>query len=142
MTTNARASCWTRRKKVWYVTFIVVITGIGIGVLIDHQQRAFAERTHCVGNLVHIRLAKSACQKDLGFADGDSIPEKVLEQEFKKNLGKPLAQYKCPNGGDYVIGKIGTLPQCTYTNVCYTYNINFKKLKLEVRAWKHTLDGR
>lgn len=84
-------------------------------------------------------LAKAACQEDLKIADGDSIPEKALEQVFERDLGKPLGQYKCPSGGTYVIGGAGITPKCSYTNVCYTYRFDWAKLRLERQAWVHSL---
>lgn len=138
---SIRVSGWTRKRKCWSIVFAVAISlAITVWLIQRQQQRTFAERTHCVGNLVHIRLAKAACQEDLKIADGDPIPEKALEQAFERDLGKPLAHYKCPSGGIYVIGGAGILPKCSYTNVCGTYRFDWAKLRLERRAWTHSLE--
>lgn len=129
-----------RKRKCWSIVFAVAISlAITVWLIHRQQQWAYAKRLHCVGNLNHIRLAKSACQEDLGIPDGDPLPEKALEQVFERDLGKPLAQYKCPSGGTYVIGVAGVTPKCSYTNVCYIYRFDWSKLRLERRAWTHSL---
>jgi hypothetical protein len=134
---SIRASGWTRKRKCWSIVFAVAIS-LAITVWLIHwqQQRAFAERTHCVGNLVQIRLAKSVCQEDLGLAVGEQIPDQALD----KHLPKPAAQFRCPSGGTYLIGNAGITPKCSYTNTCYTYRLNWGKLRLDRRAWTHSLE--
>lgn len=138
---SIRPSRWISKRKALSVVLIITVAfAISAWFLLGQQRRAYAKRTHCVGNLNHIRLAKSACQEDLGIADGDPLPEKALEQAFESDLGKPLAQYKCPSGGAYVIGRAGITPKCSYTNVCYTYRLDLAKLRVERRAWTHSLE--
>lgn len=108
--------------------------------LIHSQRRAFSKRTHCVGNLVHIRLAKGICQEELNIADGAPIPEDVIKRVFERDLGKPMPEYTCPAGGKYEIGPAGTAPTCSYTAVCYTYHFDWRSLRLERRAWRHSLE--
>ena len=101
------------------------------------QRRAYAERTSCVGNLVRINLAKSVCREYLGLADGDLVPDKALDQY----LSGPVAQYRCPNGGPYLVGKVGEYPRCTYTNACYTYFFDRKNRRLLRLKWTHEFPG-
>lgn len=130
-----------RRRQAWIVvlTLTLAVAG-GVWFLLGQQYRARAKSIHCVGNLVGIRLAKIACQEDLRLADGDPIPQEALERAFG-DLGQPLAAYKCPSGGTYVIGNAGITPKCTYTNVCTTYRFNWTKLRLERQVWKHSLES-
>lgn len=127
-----------KRKLLWFIAIVIATALLALYLSFRHQRRAFAERTHCVGNLVHLEIAKSACQEDLGLADGNPIPEQALAKSFSDlGLGS-LGACKCPSGGTYLIGKAGSAPKCSYTNVCYTYR--FAWLKCERRAWKHTLE--
>jgi hypothetical protein len=133
---SIRSSRWSSKGKLWCVALVGVITFIiAVWAALGHQRRAFAARTHCVGNLVQIRLAKLVCQGDLGLTDGDPIPDKALD----KYLSKPLAQHRCPSGGTYLIENAGVLPKCTYTNACYTYEFDKVKLRMSRRVWRHSL---
>jgi hypothetical protein len=128
---------WTTKGKCWRVVFVAAVTlVIGAWILRGRQQRAFAERTHCVGNLVQIALAKSLYQEDFGLAVGDPIPNNALD----KYLPKPAGQFRCPSGATYLVRNVGITPKCTYTNVCYTYRFDWTKLRLERRAWTHSLE--
>lgn len=138
---SIKPSGWSVRKRILCLAVIVVTALIVVSWLARrHQQRAFAQRTRCVGNLVHINLAKLGCQESLGLKVGGPIPVEELQEILRKDLGKPLDQYKCPNGGTYLIGNAGVMPKCTYTNICYTYDFEKTKLRLERRAWKHSLE--
>ena len=132
----ARAS----ERKTGVLVLVVTITMVGsIWFLLHQQRKAHAKSIHCVSNLNHIRLAKSACQEDLKIADRETIPEELLRKTFERDLGKPLAQYKCPSGGTYMIGTAGVAPKCSYTNINYTYRIEWI-LRLERRARKHSIE--
>jgi len=137
MTMSIAPSGWATKQKRWAVAIAAALTlVIAVWLLHRQQQRAFAERTHCVGNLVQIRLAKSVCQEDLGLAVGDPIPNNALD----KHLPKAAAQFRCPIGGTYLVGNVGITPKCSYTNVCHTYRFDWTKLRLERRAWTHSLE--
>jgi hypothetical protein len=128
------------KRRAWILVLSITLALVfGVWLLVGQQRRARAKSIHCVGNLVHIRLAKIGCQEDLGLADGSPIPEEALESAFE-DLGQPLAHYKCPSGGTYVMGNAGITPKCTYTNVCSTYRLHWAKLRLERQAWKHSLE--
>jgi hypothetical protein len=127
----------TTKRKRWAMAIVVAVTlVIAVGLLHRQQQRAFAERTHCVGNLVLIRLAKTVFQEDLGLAAGDPIPNNALD----KYLPRAAGQFRCPSGGTYVVGNIGITPRCSYTIVCHTYRFDWTQLRLERRAWTHSLE--
>ena len=131
---------WIRKHRVWAVVIAVVgILVIAVWIWFAQQRRAFAERTHCVGNLVAIRLAKSACQEQLGIEDGDPIPTRELERVCESDLGQALIDYKCPSGGTYLIGRAGVAPMCSYSNICYTYRVDWNHLRLVRRSWAHSL---
>jgi len=126
-----------KTKKLWYRAFGVIIAIVLFAVFFVYKQRqSFAQRTHCVGNLVHIELAKSMCQEQLGLVDGDAITENQLD----KYLSPKFALRQCPKGGDYIIGNVGVAPQCTYTNKCFTYHLANMGFKLNRRAWTHSIN--
>lgn len=108
-----------------------------IGGWLQHrlEQRAFAERTACVGNLVRIRLAKIAYQEEKGLPDGARIPADALAI----HLFRPLEQIRCPNGGTYRIGVAGVTPECSHTNVCHTRTFDWKTWTIDRRSWTHSL---
>lgn len=134
-------SRWTKRRTFWcLVSSGIIAVVILIWVRAGLQHRAYAQRTHCVGNLNHISLAKAQCQGDLNIPDGDRIPEGALNKVLTEDLGKSFSQYRCPNGGAYLVGNAGITPQCTYTNVCYTYSPDWSNLRLERHAWRHVLE--
>lgn len=138
---SVKPSRWTKKRMFWSAVFAVSMTlTISVWVFLERQRRAYAERTHCVGNLLFIRAAKSICQEDLRIPDGDPISEKELERVFKQDLGKPVAKNKCPSGGTYLFGVAGISPKCSYTNICYTYRLDWHNLRLERRAWMHSLE--
>jgi hypothetical protein len=128
-----------QRKLVW---LLVVLAAIAVFVSwhIINQKQIFAQRTHCVGNLVHIKIAKIACQKELGLADGAPIPKEALDKALAEMGGGSLSAYKCPSGGTYHIGDVGALPECTHTNLCYTWELQKNRPWLNRTAWKHSLD--
>ena len=123
-----------KKRLLWIAVTVCITILFFIWMAVRHQGRLFAQRTHCVGNLIHIRIAKKFCEDDMGLVNGDTISRDSLE----KYLGKPLAQYRCPNGGEYIIGQVGVVPVCTYTNVSYTYNFDWAEFKLERRKWTHS----
>jgi hypothetical protein len=92
----------------------------------------------CVSNLIHIRIAKIYYKQDFGLEDGDSIPEKALDNYLIQSMGKTLAACQCPSGGTYIIGPVGTYPRCTYTNVCYRYDFNIIRLRVEREEFTHS----
>jgi len=100
------------------------------------QRRAFAERTHCVGNLIQIRIAKSLYVQDMHLVDGSPIPPNALNTY----LSAPPSQYRCSSGGSYIIGSVGVTPTCTYTNPCYTCKFNVAKCRLERTKCTHSLE--
>ena len=124
------------RLLVSLVLLVIVIGGSAIWLRLRSQQLAYAGRTHCVGNLIHIRLAKALCAHDLELADGDLVPANQLDS----GLSKPLAQYSCPNGGDYIVGPVGASPACTFTSSCSTIKFDWRKLRLERREWFHSVE--
>ena len=129
----------TKRRLLWFLA-VVVAAAVVVSCQAVRQQRAFEQRTHCVGNLVHIRMAKASCQKDLGLADGAPISEKTLNKYLSELGSGPLSAYRCPNSGTYLIGNVGTLPKCTYTKVSYTWQLGKSPPWLKRRAWKHSLE--
>jgi hypothetical protein len=82
-------------------------------------------------------MAKDACQKELGLTDGAPVPKEALDKCLAELGGGSLRDYKCPSGGTYHIGNLGTLPECTYTNVSYTWDLQKRPHR---RAWKHSLN--
>jgi len=136
----SRMDIRTGKRRIWCLTGVgVIIVVAGVCLLAGYQRKAFAERTHCVGNLVHLRLAKVVCQKELGLADGDPIPDKTLIKCLAMDLGQS-DRLKCPSGGTYLVGNAGITPKCSYTNICYTYSFDVSHLRLNRRAWKHSLE--
>lgn len=129
-----RPECKDRfgNSSVWMIAIVLVVIAIGATVF-HNQRKRFAQRTHCVGNLVHLKLAKQQCKVELKLTDGDSIPFVELEQR----LSKPFKAHTCPNGGTYIVGVVGVSPQCTYTNVSHTYA--FDHLRPIHRRWYHSL---
>jgi hypothetical protein len=127
------------RKLVWLVVVLAAFA-VFVSWHAVKQKQAFAQRTHCVGNLVHIRMAKDACQKELGLTDGASVPKEALDKFLAELGGGSLSAYKCPSGGEYRIGNVGTPPECTYANVCYTWDLQKNPPWLHRRAWKHSLN--
>jgi hypothetical protein len=136
---NVKPFTRLQRNLVWFVVVLAAVT-VFVSWHIAKQKQAFAQRTHCVGNLVHIKIAKIACQEELGLADGAPIPKEALDKVLAEMGGRSLSAYKCPDGGTYHIGNAGTLPECTYTNVCYTWELQNKPPWLNRRAWKHSLN--
>lgn len=134
-----RATTSRKRKACRAILAVIIVLAISAWLLHRQQRRAYAERTHCVGNLGFIKLAKSACQDELGLADGEPIPEKALERVFQEDLGKPMALNKCPSGGRYIVGNVGTLPTCTYTNVTITWEFQKDPPWFKRRVWKHSI---
>jgi hypothetical protein len=133
-----RSSGNARRTVLWLAAVVFVAAVLGCWKV--GERRAFARRTHCVGNLVHIKMDKAASQKEMGLPDGAPIPEKTLDKSLSQ-LGTGLrSAYRCPEGGTYLIGNAGTLPRCTYTNVCYTWELEKNPPWLKRRAWKHSLE--
>jgi hypothetical protein len=128
-----------RRKLVWLPVILAAIA-VFVSWHVVKQRQTFAQRTHCVGNLVHIRMAKDACQKALGLADGVPVPKEALDRSLAELGGGSLSAYKCPSGGTYHIGDVGTLPECTRTNLCYTWELQKTALWLNRRSWKHSLN--
>jgi hypothetical protein len=126
---------WKRVRPAVIVLCLAVFVG---WVVVQRQRREYAERTHCVSNLVFIKLAKAVCKEDLRLAEGDSIPEDALQKAILSS-GLPSAALRCPNGGSYAVGAVGTLPKCTYTNFCYTWDLEKSPPWLKRRAWKHSL---
>ena len=123
-------------NRTWYakVLFCAALLLLITGITVYWKGRQqFAWRTHCVGNLVHLKVAKNLCRVEMGLKDGDTIPR----GEFEQRLFKPFLQYRCPNGGMYVVNVVGVNPQCTYTNACHTYSFDgFKPIR---RKWYHSL---
>lgn len=137
---NIGAGRWKLKRWLWVLAFLGAATALCfVAYSLRVQRRAFAERTHCVGNLVHLRLAKSMCQEDLRLADGDPVPDQALNRALVKYLSKPLALYRCPSGGTYLVGNAGAAPRCSYTNTCYTYDFDILGLRVQRRTWTHTL---
>jgi len=127
------------RKHVWSGAIVLCLAVcVGWGV-VHRERRQFAERTHCVSNLVFIKVAKAVCEEDLRLTEDDSIPEDALQKALL-NSGLPSAALRCPDGGGYVVGAVGTLPKCTYTNVCYTWEFDKSPPWLKRSAWKHSLN--
>lgn len=121
----------------WGIVFLVLaVIAISVWNARRIQAEAFAKRTHCVGNLIILRSAKAIYQADSGLVDG----EPILEDALRKYLPKPVAQFKCPSGGNYVLGNTGELPRCTYSNLCFTYRFDLARFRIERRAWAHSLD--
>ncbi len=119
--------------RVWLAGTCVII-GL-FWYIRQRQNRDFAERTACVGNLAYIKVAKSVCSQEQNLSEGDLIPILALTN----HLGKSLDEFKCPKGGNYSIGKVGELPSCNYSNKCFTYAFDVSKFRVQRRAWVHSL---
>lgn len=100
-----------------------------------HQTEEFARRTKCVSNLVHLRLAKALVMDQ----DGGKVGETVDLTALGKFLSKPVNLFRCPSGGDYVIGGFGEEPRCTHTNSCRTLYFDRTRLKIIRQSWTHSL---
>ena len=98
-------------------------------------EAAYARRSLCVSRLNHISIAKRTCEDVLKLKQGDPVPDSCLAKELAALGG----DYKCPSGGTYDVGPIGTHPRCSYTNICYTYSLEVFKIKR--RAWVHSMQG-
>jgi len=120
-------------KKWTLLVLAVIVIGVALWLVHWRQEMAYAKRSLCVSRLNHIRIAKRVCEEDLSLKDGDPVPDIYLSN-ILADLG---GTYKCPSGGTYVVGNIGTNPKCTYTNACYTYS--FDHFKLSRRRWVHSL---
>lgn len=112
---------------------IVASSALLLAYLILSQRAAFHRRTACVGNLVRIDLAKEAVGEVLKLTNGSIVMLSDLQQIARQ------PREVCPNGGVYLINPVGTDPECTYTNVCYTWRLNREAKRVERRHWKHSL---
>ncbi len=127
-----------KRRLLWCVSVALSLTIIALWFLISQQRRHYEQRTHCCSNLVFFRIAKTVCAEELGLKQGDPVPQEALDKALL-NSGVPLTKLKCPNGGAYVIGGIGSTPACTYTNLSYTWEIQKDPPWLKRRAWRHSI---
>ncbi len=118
----------------------VSVVLLALGVLkLQKQHKEFLRRTQCVGNLVRIRLAKEMCAAELQLTDGMPIPESTLANFLRRAFPPDATGNVCPDGGCYSINPVGIEPECSYTNVCYSWRFNKQTKRLECRAWTHTL---
>jgi hypothetical protein len=137
---SIKAVRWTLRKSLLCLAAVgVVLIALVYWLTLARQRLAYAETQRCISNLIHIRIAKIYYKQDFGLEDGDSIPEKALDKYLIQSMGKTLAACRCPSGGTYIIGAVGTNPRCTYTNVCYTYHFSIDKHRLERGTLMHSL---
>ena len=131
--------CNSAKKIILWVAAINVTAGLYYLCLsYISRERAYAQRELCVGNLNHIRVAKALCTREHGLLDGSVISHRALEAASLE-VGKSLKNMKCPNGGVYVIGRVGVLPQCSYTNICYTWEWQRVHPWLIRRSWTHSI---
>jgi hypothetical protein len=104
---------------------------VGTVLILQREKAAFARRTACVGSLTRICLSKELVAKELGLTNGAAIPAGALQR-----IAGQVPEV-CPDGGSYVINPVGVMPQCTFTNVCYTWKFNRQTMRFERRAWWH-----
>src|SRR5215831_10001339 len=126
-----------RRKLLWRVAAVIFTTAILICAVNSRMRLEYSKRVHCISNLSLIRQAKVVCQEELSLKEGDPVPPDALEKELT-NAGTALAKLKCPNGGVYVIGHVGTTPRCSYTNFAYTWELQGDPPWLKRKVWKHS----
>jgi hypothetical protein len=65
--------------------------------------------TRCLTNLKSIEIAKELVAAERNLKKGDTIEASWLQLEFP-SIGR------CPSGGKYTIGPVGTPPTCSITN--------------------------
>jgi hypothetical protein len=101
-----------RRSKLVLILLCVAALAVGTFLIGDHRgrKRGFAQRTACVGNMVHIRLVKLVYAEEHGLTNGATIPDPFVWQE----LGRTQ---RCAAGGSYAIRRVGEWPTCSYTGV-------------------------
>lgn len=119
--------------KAWpfYAGLLVLLGASAVFAMFLKQQRAYRVRTVCVSNLLLIRMAKLDMAQQRAVQKGAS----VTLQELQPFIGAKVL--KCPSGGSYTIGPIGSNPTCSYTNECVTYTR--EEWHLRCAVWKHSL---
>jgi len=100
------------RLKPFFILLCVAAFAVGAFLLSDHlaRKRGFAQRTACVGNMVHIRLAKLGYAEAHGLTSGAIIPDALVWREVGWTQ-------RCASGGSYTIRPVGEWPTCSYTGV-------------------------
>jgi heme/copper-type cytochrome/quinol oxidase subunit 2 len=68
----------------------------------------------CINNLRMIDAAKEQWAWEHNSKSGDSINEADLMTYFKKDSSGNPIKLKCPQGGAYILGKIGQNPICSF----------------------------
>ena len=131
---SGRISGGATVRIVLLLTAVVAVSAALLNWCVMRQQReAFHRRNACVGSLYRIYLAKRQVEQDLGLKRGDVVTADQLQEVG--GLGTEV----CPDGGVYVLNTVGADPQCSYTNTCCTWSVNWETRRLDVRHWKHTL---
>jgi hypothetical protein len=132
--------CATRSRKwfMWGALLLLVVGTFTVGLSI-RQRKAVEQSNTCVNNLVGIRMAKVIATEELRLSQGDRVPEKVLNEALSQMGLGSLALLKCPSGGTYTVGNVGTPPKCSHTNTCYTWKLQTRPLRLRCEAWTHSL---
>lgn len=117
-------SHWKFRWSLVAVLFIVIVFIAGITMVgIVHQLYWFSQdrssfrhdeyfgKIVCINHLEAIRRAKLQWVETVGAKDGDPVDVDGVNQYLD---GKKTPT--CPNGGEYVYGRVSENPTCTYTN--------------------------
>jgi prepilin-type N-terminal cleavage/methylation domain-containing protein len=89
----------------------VVIIGVLLAMAVPNflTSRSSAQTKTCLTNLQHIAHAKEQLAAEQKLNDGDAVAWADLVNDFLK------VQPACPADGDYTIGAIGEIPQCSVT---------------------------
>jgi hypothetical protein len=95
------------------------------------QRNACQRRRECVDNLWSISRAKVFVAETLGLTNGESVPQIALQPY----LGRVMS---CPDGGTYIVGPVGTMPECTFTGASTEWSLSWKPLRLERHTWFHS----
>jgi len=134
----ARGASRRRKWLVWGALLLLTLGAFATWLSIG-RRKAVAQRTACVSNLVGIRMAKVIATEELRLSQGDRVPEKDLNETLSQMGLGSLALLKCPSGGTYTVGNVGTPPKCSHTNTCYTWKLQTRPLRLTCVAWTHSL---
>jgi hypothetical protein len=109
------------KRRITLLCVAALLAGLFLaGYYFAHQQRAFAQRTACVGSLIRIRLAKLVYAEEHGLTNGAVIPDEVVWRE------NGIVE-RCGSGGRYSINAVGAYPSCSYNGV----------VRLSGRLWRH-----
>lgn len=108
------------------VVIVVGLAAFGLGVLWAQdylaRERAFAERTACVGSLTRLRLAKALYAQEHDLTNGTVIPDEAV---WRQN---GILEH-CHSGGTYSLNAAGADPTCSHTGAA----------RWSGRLWKHAL---